>query len=74
MCVWGGGGGGRKVQNIEGAKVFAVCILIGVPAPISANLTLKTYNIAKLRIELIGILLEIPSNKIKGTYIKLVHL
>ena len=37
-------------------------------------LTLKTDYIAKLRIELKSILLEIPSNKIKGTYIKLVHL
>ena len=32
-------------------------------------LTLKTDNIAKLRIELKSILLETPSNKIKGTYI-----
>ena len=35
-----------------------------------------TDNIAKLRIELKSILLEIPSNKIKDTYtyIKLTHL
>ena len=35
---------------------------------------LKTDNIAKLRTELKSILLELPSNKIKGTYIKLVIL
>ena len=51
--------------------------LIGAPAPnqcqIITFLILKTDNTAKLRIELKSILLEIPSNKIKGTYIKLVH-
>ena len=80
-------GGGGKVQNIRGggggggargAKLFAGCKLIGAPAPnlcqIIAFLTLKTDNIAKLRIEIKSILLEIPSNKIKGTYVKLVHL
>ena len=36
--------------------------------------TLKTDNIAKLRIELKSILSEIPSNKMKGIYIKLVYL
>ena len=76
----------RKVLNIGrgqgseywGAKLFAGCKLIEAPAPnqcqIIAFLTLKTDNIAKLRIEIKSILLEIPSNKIKGTYIKLVHL
>ena len=51
--------------------------LIGAPAPnqcqIFTFLILKTDSTAKLRIELKSILLEIPSNKIKGTYIKLVH-
>ena len=65
--IVGGGGGGQG----------------GGPRPrpqsvpnnyISYILTLKTDNIAKLRIELKSILLEIPSNKIKGTYIKLVLL
>ena len=80
----GGGGGGGKVQNIRGGggkgggKLFAGCILIGAPAPnqcqIIIFLTLKTDNIANLRIELKNILLEIPSNKINGTYIKFVHL
>ena len=45
----GGGGGGSKV-------VFVGCKLIGAPAPnqcqIITFLTLKTDNIAKLRIEL----------------------
>ena len=60
-----GGGGARR------AKLFAGCKLIGAPAPnqcqIITFLTLKTRNIAKVRIELKSILLEIPSNKIKGT-------
>ena len=73
----------RKVLNIGGprfrilgggGKLFAGCNLIGAPAPnqcrIITLLTLKTGNKAKLRIELKSILLEIPSNKIKGTYIK----
>ena len=62
--IWGGGKGGDK--------------LFGAPAPnqcqIIAFLTLKIDNVAKLRIELKSILLEIPSNEIKGTYIKLVLL
>ena len=37
-------------------------------------LTLKTDDIAKLRIKLKSILLEIPLNKIKGKYTKLVPL
>ena len=69
-----GGGGGVKVQNIgggaRGTKLFADCKLIAAPAAnqcqIITFLTLKTDNIAKLRIELKCILLEIPSNKIKG--------
>ena len=67
----GGGGVGG------GGKLFAGCKLIGAPAPnqcqIITFLTLKTDDVAKLRIELKRILLEIPSNKIKGTCIKLVH-
>ena len=70
---YGGGGGGCKKT-----KLFAGCKLIGDPAPNQCQtitfLTLKTDNIAKLRIELKSILLEIPSNEIKGTCIKLVHL
>ena len=50
---------------------------MGAPAPnqcqIITFLILKTDDIAKLRAELKSILLEIPSNKLKGTYIKLVH-
>ena len=48
-------------------KLFAGFKLIGDPAPsqyqIITFLTLKTDNIAKLRIELKIILFEIPSNK-----------
>ena len=61
-----------------GGTHFASCKLIGAHAPnqcqIIAFLTLKTDNTAKLRIEIKSILLEIPSNKIKVTYIKLVNL
>ena len=77
-------GGGGEGQGSEywgawgGGKLFAGCILIGAPAPnqcqLMTFLTLKTDNIAKLRIELKNIILEIPSSKIKGLYIKLVHL
>ena len=79
----GGGGGGRWWAGggaRGGGKLFAGCKLIGAPAPnqcqIITFLKLKTDDIheAKLRIVLKSILLEIPSNKIKGTYIKLVHL
>ena len=56
-------------------QLFAGCKLIGAPAPnqcqIITFLTLKTDTVAKLRIELKSILLEIPSNKIKGTNIGL---
>ena len=75
-----GGGGGGKVQNTggRGRKLFADCKLIGAPAPnqcqIVTFLTLKTDNIAKLRIELKSKLLELPSNKTKGAYIELVVL
>ena len=80
---WSRGGGGGKVENMGGwgggkGAVFARCNLIGAPTPNQCQtitfLTLKTGNIAFLRKELKSILLKIPSNKIKGTYIKLVHL
>ena len=68
----------RGVGGARGAKLFAGCKLVGAPAPnqcqIIPFLILKTDNIANLRTELKSILLEIPSNKIKGTYIKLVHM
>ena len=84
----GGGGGGcggegvarfRILGRPRGAKLFAGCKLIGAPAhnqcQIITFLTLKTDNVAKVRtLELKSIFLEIPLNKIKGTYIKLVHL
>ena len=70
---WGCGGGGQG-----GGQLFAGCKLIGTPAPNQCQIItffiLKTDNIAKLRLELKSILLEIPSNKIKGTYMKLVYL
>ena len=68
------------MQNIEGggSKHFAGCNLISAPdlnqCKIIAFLTPKTDNIAKLRIELKSMLLEIPSNKIKDIYIKWIHL
>ena len=74
----GVGGGGGKVQNIAGRQwggggLLAGCKLIGAPAPnqcqIIRFLTLQTDNIAKFRLELKSILLEVPSNKIKGTHI-----
>ena len=86
MCG-GGGGGGGKVQNIGGTKrggvkIFSLAMNCRSPRPrpapsqcqIIAFLTSKTDNIAKLRTELKNVLLEIPSNKIKGTYIKMVQL
>ena len=74
----GGGGEGARFQNIGwGSKLYDGYKLIGAPVPnqyqIITLLILKTDDIAKLRTELKSILLEIPSNKIKGTYIKLVH-
>ena len=73
--------GEGKVKNIggpRGAKLFAGFKLIRASesnqCQIIAFLTLKTDNIAKVRIEIESILLEMPLNKIKGTYIKLVHL
>ena len=71
----GGGGGAMRGQGSEywgprgGGKLFDGCKQIGAPAPnqckIITFLTLKTVNIAKLRIELKTMLLEMPSNKIK---------
>ena len=70
-----GRGGGGNVQNIggpRGAKLFTGCELIGAPAPNQCQIitffTLKTANIANLRLELKSIYLEITSNK-KRTYI-----
>ena len=75
--VGGGGARFRILGRPRGAKLFTGCKQIGASAPnqcrISTFFTLKTNNIAKLRIELKCILLEVPSNKIKGIYIKLVH-
>ena len=59
------------------AKPFASCKLIGAPAPNQCQIitfpTLQTDDILTLRMKLEMIILEIRSNKIKGTYIKLVH-
>ena len=84
LNIGGGGGRGGGGQGSEywgakvGGKLFAGCKLIGVlprcQCLIITFFTLKTDNIAKLRTELKSILLEIPSNEIKGTYIKLVFL
>ena len=63
-----------KVQNtggprgVGGGKLFACCKLIGATPPnnqcqIITFFTLKTNNLAKLRIESEIILLEIPSTK-----------
>ena len=63
--ILGGGGGG----GARGDKLFAPpnqCQIIRF-------LTLKIDNLAKLRTELKSIPSEIPSNKIKGTNIKLVR-
>ena len=50
----GGGGGGGGGGGKGGGKLFAGCKQIGAPAPnqwqITTFLTLKTDNIAKLRI------------------------
>ena len=73
----GGGGGGAKFRTLwvgggwrrgEG-KLFAGCKLVRARQIITFP-TLKTDNVAKLRIELKILILEIPSNEIKGTYIK----
>ena len=73
----GGGQGSEYWEGERGAKLFPGCKLIGALAPsqyqIITFLTLKTDNIAKLRIKLKSKFLEIPSDKIKGTYIKLGH-
>ena len=77
------GGGGQEVGGGrgKGGKLFAGCKLIAAPGlnqyQIITFLILKTDTcniLAKLRIELKSILLEIPSNKMKGTYITLVLL
>ena len=64
----GGRGGGAN---------FSLAVNLSEPPPPPLNhwhiityLTLKTDSIAQLRIELKSILLKIPSNRIKGTYIK----
>ena len=63
-----GGGGQGGARGGKRGKLFAGCELIGAPAPnqcqIITCLTLKTDNIAKLRIEL----KSIPLNNIKGIY------
>ena len=65
---WGGGRGGGQGSEYLGT-------LIGAPNPsqcqIFTFLTLKTDNNVIFDIELKRLLLEISSNKIKGTYIKL---
>ena len=75
----GGGGARFKILGGQGvAKLFAGCKLIGAPLSQSVpNYYIshwKTDDIAKLRIEWKSILSKIPSNKIKGTYLKLVHM
>ena len=74
----GGGGQAGAGARGGGGKLFAGCTLIGAPPQSVPNHCIfhieKTDNIAKLRTELKSILLEIPSNKIKGIYIKLEHL
>ena len=72
-----GGQGSKYRGGRGGGKLFGSCKLIRASPPppdpsrcqIITFLTLKTDNIAKLRIELKSILLEILSNKIKGIYI-----
>ena len=62
-------GGGSQVQNTGGGQLFAGCKLTGAPAPSQCQtitfLTMKTDNIAKLKIALKSILSEIheTSNK-----------
>ena len=63
--------GGPRFKILGGGgQLFAGCKLIGAPAPNQCQIitffTLKTKYITALRIELKSILLEIPSNKIKG--------
>ena len=78
LNIGGRGGQGSESWGARGGKLFDGCKLIGAPAPnqyqIITCLTLKIDNIAKIRIELKSKLSEILSNKITGTYIKLVHL
>ena len=76
MEGWGGGGGGGG----QAGPNFSLAVNWSEPQSLNmcqiiTFLTLKTDSITKLRIELKSILLiEIPSSKIKGTYIKLIHL
>ena len=76
LNIWGGEGRGQGSEYWGiggprgGGKLFAGCKVDGAPAAISVHqcqiitfLILKTDNIAKLRIELKSILLDIPSNK-----------
>ena len=62
----GGGWGGAKVMLPPPPSLS----LSFYAYEIIAFLTLKNDNIAKLRIEFKSMLLELPSTKIKGTYIK----
>ena len=74
--IWRGGGGGGRGEQEGGGQTFRWLLYIDrSPRPQSVPNTLKT-DIAKLRIELKSLLLEIPSKKIikKGIDIKLVHL
>ena len=63
----GGGGQGSEYWEEGGGegKLFAGCKLVAAPANNQCQInifhTLKTDNIAKLRIELKSILFEIPS-------------
>ena len=66
-------GQGSEYWGQGGGELFAGCKQIGAPASnqcrIFTFLTLKTDNIAKLRTDLKSMLFEIPSKKIKCTYI-----
>ena len=57
----------RKILNIGGTR-FRIFVGGGGGGG-GAGGEGENDNVAKLRIELKSILLEIPSNKIKGTYI-----
>ena len=72
--MWGGGGGGGG--GGRGSKLFAVRAPSPNQCQIITFLVPKTDDIEKLKIDLKSLLLEIhvSSNKIKGTYIKMVHL
>ena len=73
-------GGGRGKGGGGGAN-FSLAVNWSEPPPhsvpnnyISHIKNFKTDSIANLRIQLKSLLLEMRSNKIKGTYIKFVHL